>query len=47
MYSCTIRMYCHVLELSGAHRNFAKTLGEFKFDTIGSTQTDDERAVGE
>lgn len=50
------RVYLHVcsnvlivffLELSSTQRNLAKTLRDFKFETIGSTQTDDERVIGE
>lgn len=36
----------YFVELSIAQRAFAKSLKEFKFITIGSTQTDDERKIG-
>lgn len=55
-YDCAyqFRILCHVrrvihncfAELSVAQRAFAKSLKDFKFVTIGSTQTDDERKIG-
>lgn len=39
-------IHTYFAELSIAQRAFAKSLKEFKFVTIGSTQTDDERKIG-
>jgi hypothetical protein len=36
-----------VSDLSKAQRSFAKTLIDFKFECIGSEQTDDEIVIGE
>lgn len=37
--------FSRVTELSQAQRSFAKCLEGFKFECIGSTQTDDERVI--
>lgn len=35
-----------VLELSKCQKKLAQSLHEFRFETIGANQTDDERVIG-
>jgi len=42
-YRCN---FCIVAALSKAQRNLSKTLTEFRFECIGSEQTDDEISIG-
>jgi len=37
---------CVVADLSKAQRSLSKTLTEFRFECIGSEQTDDEITIG-
>jgi hypothetical protein len=44
-----LKIHCFSIfsDLSRAQRNFSKILIEFKFETIGDKQTDDEISIGE